>query len=120
MASAAWLLLALPAAGALILLVGGRRTDRWGHLLGAGTVLAALVYALFLFFDTVGRDVSQRVSEVHLFTWIPVNALQVDFGLRVDPLSISFALLITGVGGLIHVYSVGYMASDRNRRRFFG
>jgi NADH-quinone oxidoreductase subunit L len=119
-ASAAWLLLALPALGALVLLVGGRRTDRWGHLLGAGTVLAALVYALVLFFDTVGKDAGQRVAEIHLFSWIPVNALQVDFGLRIDPLSISFALLITGVGGLIHVYSIGYMASDLNRRRFFG
>jgi NADH-quinone oxidoreductase subunit L len=118
-ASAAWLLLALPALGALVLFVGGRRSDRWGHLLGCATVLAALVYALVLLFDTIGRDASQRVSEIHLFSWIPVNALQVDFGLRVDPLSISFALLITGVGGLIHVYSIGYMAADRNRRRFF-
>jgi NADH-quinone oxidoreductase subunit L len=119
-ASAAWLLLALPAAGALILLVGGRRTDRWGHYLGCATILGGLVYALILFFDTVGKDASQRVSEIHLFSWIPVNALQVDFGLRIDPLSISFALLITGVGGLIHVYSIGYMAADLNRRRFFG
>jgi NADH-quinone oxidoreductase subunit L len=118
-ASAAWLLLALPAFGALVLFVGGRRTDRWGHLLGAGTVLAALVYAFVLLFDTIGREESQRVSEVHLFSWIPVNALNVDFGLRVDPLSISFALLITGVGGLIHVYSIGYMGNDANRRRFF-
>jgi NADH-quinone oxidoreductase subunit L len=119
-ASAAWLLLVLPAFGALVLLVGGRRTDRWGHLLGCATILGALVYALVLLFDTVGRDASQRVSEVHLFSWIPVEALQVDFGLRIDPLSISFALLITGVGGLIHIYSIGYMAADLNRRRFFG
>jgi NADH-quinone oxidoreductase subunit L len=118
-ASAAWLLLALPALGALVLLVGGRRTDRWGHLLGCATVLAGFVYAVVLFFDTVGRDASQRLSEIHLFTWIPVKALQVDFGMRIDPLSISFALLITGVGGLIHVYSIGYMGNDANRRRFF-
>ncbi len=118
-ASAAWLLLALPALGAVVLFVGGRRTDRWGHLLGAGTVLAALVYAVVLLVDTVGRDEAQRISEVHLFSWIPVGALNVDFGLRVDPLSISFALLITGVGGLIHVYSIGYMGDDANRRRFF-
>ncbi|WP_414635905.1 NADH-quinone oxidoreductase subunit L [Actinophytocola sp.] len=119
-ASAAWLLLALPAFGALVLLAGGRRTDRWGHLLGCATVLLAFVYAVILLFDTVGREESQRVSEIHLFSWIPVNALQVDFGMRIDPLSLSFALLITGVGGLIHVYSVGYMGSDPNRRRYFG
>jgi NADH-quinone oxidoreductase subunit L len=119
-ASAAWLLLVLPAAGAVILLAGGRRTDRWGHLLGVGTILGAFVYAVILFFNTTGLEEGRRVSEVHLFSWIPVNALQVDFGLRIDPLSISFALLITGVGGLIHIYSVGYMADDANRRRFFG
>ncbi|WP_414635472.1 NADH-quinone oxidoreductase subunit L [Actinophytocola sp.] len=119
-ASAAWLLLVLPAFGALVLLAGGRRTDRWGHLLGCATILGGLVYALVLLFDTLGKEASQRVSEVHLFSWIPVEALQVDFGLRIDPLSISFALLITGVGGLIHIYSIGYMAADLNRRRFFG
>ncbi|HEX4224323.1 MAG TPA: NADH-quinone oxidoreductase subunit L, partial [Pseudonocardiaceae bacterium] len=48
-----------------------------------------------------------------------VNALQVDFGLRLDPLSLTFVLLITGVGGLIHIYSIGYMSHDRDRRRFF-
>lgn len=119
-ASAAWLLLALPAIGAVVLLVGGRRTDRWGHLLGCATILGAFVYSVILFFHTTGLEESKRVSEVHLFSWIPVKALQVDFGLRIDPLSLCFALLITGVGGLIHVYSVGYMASDANRRRFFG
>jgi NADH-quinone oxidoreductase subunit L len=59
------------------------------------------------------------VQNLHLFSWIPVNALQVDFGLRLDPLSLTFVLLITGVGGLIHVYAIGYMSHDRDRRRFF-
>jgi NADH-quinone oxidoreductase subunit L len=119
-AGAAWLLLVLPALGAVVLLAGGRRTNSWGHLLGCATVLASFGYAVVLLVSTIGLDQAQRVSEVHLFSWIPVNALQVDFGLRVDPLSISFALLITGVGGLIHVYSIGYMADDADRRRFFG
>jgi NADH-quinone oxidoreductase subunit L len=119
-ASAAWLLLVLPALGAVVLLTGGRRTNPWGHLLGCATVLASFGYAVVLLLSTIGLDEAHRVSEVHLFSWIPVNALQVDFGLRVDPLSISFALLITGVGGLIHVYSIGYMADDADRRRFFG
>ena len=51
---------------------------------------------------------------------MPVGALQVDFGLQLDQLSMCFVLLITGVGSLIHIYSVGYMASDPERRRFFG
>ena len=57
--------------------------------------------------------------ELHLFTWIPVGGFQVDVGLLLDPLSMTFVLLITGVGSLIHIYSVGYMAHDPGRRRFF-
>lgn len=118
-AGAAWLLVLFPAVGALVLFVGGRRTDAWGHLLGCATVIASFVYAVILFFKTTGLEEGERVSEVSLFSWIPVGALQVDFGLRIDPLSISFALLITGVGGLIHVYSIGYMGNDPDRRKFF-
>ncbi|MFC0115148.1 NADH-quinone oxidoreductase subunit L [Kibdelosporangium aridum] len=116
MASSAWLLIALPAFGALVLLVGGRRTNAWGHLLGIATVVASFAYGIALFFDSG----SSQIQETKLFSWIDVNALTVDFGLRIDPLSITFVLLITGVGSLIHIYSVGYMADDDGRRRFFG
>lgn len=115
----AWLLLALPAFGALVLLVGGKRTDKWGHLLGCATVIAAFAYGVALFFDTLALSPEQRSSELHLFDWIPVGALDVEFGLRLDPLSLTFVLLITGVGSLIHVYSIGYMAHEAGRRKFF-
>jgi NADH-quinone oxidoreductase subunit L len=118
-ASTAWLLLALPAFGALVLLVGGRRTDGWGHLLGVATIVLAFVWGLVLFIHAATLPTGQRLENLHLFSWIPVNDLQVDFGLRLDPLSLTFVLLITGVGGLIHVYSIGYMSHDRDRRRFF-
>ncbi|HEX4722988.1 MAG TPA: NADH-quinone oxidoreductase subunit L [Pseudonocardiaceae bacterium] len=118
-ATSAWLLLALPALGALVLLFGGRRTDGWGHLLGCVTIAAAFVWGVVLFFHETSLPAAQRVTNLHLFTWIPVNELQVDFGLRLDPLSLTFVLLITGVGGLIHIYSIGYMSHDRDRRRFF-
>ncbi|MGH3435390.1 MAG: NADH-quinone oxidoreductase subunit L [Sciscionella sp.] len=118
--SLAWLLLALPAFGALVLLLGGRRTDRWGHLLGCATVVAAFVYGLVLFMSSVSADASQRLANLHLYSWIPVGQLQVDFGLRLDPLSLTFVLLITGVGALIHIYSIGYMEHDPERRKFFG
>jgi NADH-quinone oxidoreductase subunit L len=118
-ASTAWLLLALPAFGALVLLVGGRRTDGWGHLLGCLTVALAFVWGLVLFFHDLALPAAQRVQNLHLWSWVPVNDLQVDFGLRLDPLSLTFVLLITGVGGLIHIYSIGYMSHDRDRRRFF-
>ncbi|RZS44459.1 NADH dehydrogenase subunit L [Herbihabitans rhizosphaerae] len=123
MAGAAWLVVAFPLLGALILLVGGKRTNAWGHLLGCATIAASFVYGLILFFSTTGQEEAARTSEVSLFSWIPVDQLQVDFGLRIDPLSITFLLLITGVGFLIHVYSIGYMAhepGENDRRRFFG
>jgi NADH-quinone oxidoreductase subunit L len=116
----AWLLVVLPAVGALVLLAGGRRTNAWGHLLGCATVLASFGYGVLLVARWLGLDAAQRTQELRVGTWFTVNALHVDYGLRLDPLSLAFVLLITGVGGLIHVYSIGYMARDPSRRRFFG
>lgn len=113
------LLVALPAAGALILLLGGRRTDRWGHLLACATVLGSFAIGLVLLAEMLGRGGEDRVIHTHLFSWVPVGALQVDFGLLIDQLSICFVLLISGVGSLIHIYSTGYMKTDADRRRFF-
>ena len=61
----------------------------------------------------------QRVMEVGLWRWFAVGDLAVDVDLRVDPLSLTFVGLVTVVGSLIHLYSVAYMAHDRDRRRFF-
>jgi NADH-quinone oxidoreductase subunit L len=114
-----WLLVALPAASAAILLVGGRRTDAWGHLLGCATPLASFGVGLALLSDMLGRHGDARTIVQNLFSWIPVGGLQVDFGMQIDQLSICFVLLITGVGSLIHIYSIAYMAEDADRRRFF-
>ncbi|MGA8329932.1 MAG: proton-conducting transporter membrane subunit, partial [Mycobacterium sp.] len=114
-----WLLVALPAAGAAILLLGGRRTDPWGHLLGCLTALASFGVGVALLNDMLGRHGDARSINETLFSWVSVGSFQVDFGLQVDQLSICFVLLITGVGSLIHIYSVGYMADDPDRRRFF-
>jgi NADH-quinone oxidoreductase subunit L len=119
-AGSAWLLIAFPLLGAAVLLFGGKATNAWGHLLGCATVVASFVYGAILFFSSTGLEEGERVQNLHVFDWIPVGQLQVDFGLRIDPLSISFVLLITGVGSLIHIYSIGYMADDPDRRRFFG
>jgi NADH-quinone oxidoreductase subunit L len=119
-AGLAWLLFALPAFGAVVLLIAGRRANRWGHWLGVATVAAAFVVGLLIFFDTLALAPEQRTQELSLYRWFGVGSLQVDFGLRVDPLSLTFVLLITGVGALIHLYAVGYMAHDPGRRRFFG
>jgi NADH-quinone oxidoreductase subunit L len=111
-----WLMIVLPLLGALILLVLNRRTDRWGHLLGVAMSLASFVVAVLAFVELLGLGEAQRRQAVHLYEFIPG---MVDMGLLIDPLSISFALLITGVGSLIHIYSIGYMSHDPDRRRFF-
>jgi NADH-quinone oxidoreductase subunit L len=115
-----WLLVALPLAGAAILLFGGRLTDAWGHLLGCAAAVASFGVGATLLADMVGRTEADRAIHQKLFSWIPVGQLQVDFGLQIDQLSMCFVLLITGVGSLIHIYSIGYMADDPDRRRFFG
>jgi NADH-quinone oxidoreductase subunit L len=115
-----WLLVALPLTGAAILLFGGRRTDAWGHWLGCAAALSAFGVGATLLADLLHLDAADRVIHQKLFTWIPVNQLQVDIGLQIDQLSICFVLLISGVGSLIHIYSVAYMAEDPDRRRFFG
>ncbi|MBF6080438.1 NADH-quinone oxidoreductase subunit L [Nocardia cyriacigeorgica] len=114
-----WLLPALPLAGAVILLLTGRRADAWGHLLGCLTALASFAVAIVAFVAMLGRADAERAIELELYQWVPVTGLNVDLGLQLDQLSMCFALLITGVGSLIHIYSVGYMSHDPARRRFF-
>jgi NADH-quinone oxidoreductase subunit L len=117
---AAWLLLVFPIAGAIILLLGGKRTNSWGHLLGVAMPVASFVYGLIAFIAMLSYPASQRSRDLHLYSWIPVAGFKVSIGLLLDPLSICFVLLITGVGSLIHIFAVGYMADDPERRRFFG
>ncbi len=114
------LVLALPALGAAILLLGGRRTDRFGHLLGCATVIGSFVFSVVLFLTLLGRGEEERQVSLDLWTWFSTGAWEVKLGLLYDPLSALFLLLITGVGSLIHIYSIGYMAHDERRRRFFG
>jgi NADH-quinone oxidoreductase subunit L len=120
-AHAAWLLLAFPSAGAAILLLGGKRTNAWGHWLGVTMSLAAFVYGVVLFAQMLGLPARRRSMDDHVYTFIPgIGRLHVPIGLQIDQLSICFVLLITGVGSLILIYAVGYMAKDPERRRFFG
>ena len=117
--SALWTIPALPLAGAFVLLILGRRSDGWGHLLGCATAIASFAVGAVMFVGMLGLDASDRFAQQTVFTWVPVGELQVDLGLRLDALSICFVLLITGVGSVIHLYSVGYMAHDPERRKFF-
>ncbi len=114
-----WVLIAIPLASAAVLLLLGRRADRWGHWLGVAAVAASFGLALSYFLQLRDLPADGRRAELDLFTFLHVGSLQVDFGLLFDPLSAIFVLLITGVGFLIHVYAVGYMAHDPGRRTFF-
>jgi NADH-quinone oxidoreductase subunit L len=115
-----WLIIALPLLGAVVLLLGGKYTDKWGHYLGTALPLGSFVLSLLCFFSLLGRAEDDRQVSQHLYDWIQVGTLDVGMDLLYDPLSAMFLLLITGVGSLIHVYSIGYMAHDPRRRRFFG
>jgi len=117
--SLGWLLVALPALSAAVLLLAGRRSDRWGHWLGVLAPGLSFVVGLIALIELLGRPAAERVADLHLFSWIPAGAFTLDAGLRLDPLSLTFVLLVTFVGTLIHVYSVAYMEEDLDRRRFF-
>ncbi|MFW0789633.1 NADH-quinone oxidoreductase subunit L [Gordonia sp. CPCC 205333] len=114
-----WLIPALPAVGSAVLLLTGRRADRWGHLLGTGLALLSAIIGIALWIGMIGRPATDRTVHSDLFSWVPVGELRVDFGFQLDQLAMCFVLLITVVGSLIHVYSIGYMADDPDRRRFF-
>ncbi|MEU6058550.1 NADH-quinone oxidoreductase subunit L [Streptomyces sp. NPDC047097] len=114
------LLVAAPLLGAAVLLCGGRRLDRYGHLLGTVLAAASFVIGAVLFFDMLGRGAEERALYQTLFAWVPVEGFQANIAFQLDQLSMTFVLLISGVGTLIHVYSIGYMEHDERRRRFFG
>ena len=119
MVSVTWLLIAVPLASFFVLMLAGRRADAWGHWLGVAASSATAVIGIGAFIQMLGRDAESRSESVHLFTWLSGGDLHVDAGLLVDQLSLTFVMLVTVVGTLIHVYSVAYMENDPNRRMFF-
>ena len=112
-------LIALPLLGATILILAGRRSDKWGHLLATAFSASSFAVGLYQLSLMLDRPTEERAVTQKLFTWINVGTFNVDAGLLLDQLSICFVLLITGVGTLIHIYSISYMSHDENRRRFF-
>jgi NADH-quinone oxidoreductase subunit L len=119
-----WLIVALPLAGAAILLIGGAAFPKpfkvWGHVIGTLLPIGSFVISLVLFLQLWGREEDDRQVVQHLYDFIQVGSLDVGMDLLYDPLTALFLLLITGVGSLIHVYSIGYMEHDERRPRFFG
>ncbi|MGI9034151.1 MAG: NADH-quinone oxidoreductase subunit L [Acidimicrobiales bacterium] len=120
MLHAVWLIPTLPLAGFVVLVVAGRRLgDPRAGWLATALVSGSFVVTVAVFFSLLGRSGDQRLFVQNLFAWVPVGGLQVKVGFLVDPLSVAMALFVTGVGTLIHLYSVGYMHSDDGFHRFF-
>src|SRR4051794_31898556 len=119
-----WLVIGLPLLGAVILLVGGPlakgRLEKTGHVIGVALPVLSFLLSVVMFITLLGRDSDNRQVGQHLYTWFEAGGLKVGADLLYDPLSALFLLLITGVGSLIHIYSIGYMEHDPRRRRFFG
>ncbi|MDO5081020.1 NADH-quinone oxidoreductase subunit L [Buchananella hordeovulneris] len=118
-AAAAWLVIIVPLISALALLLAGRKSDKWGHWLAVAASTCSAGFSLLLAAQLLGLPAAKRVMDSQLLLWFSAGDVQVGYGLRIDPLSVTFALLVTIVGTLIHIYAVAYMAHDKDRRRFF-
>ncbi len=115
-----WLIPAFPLAGFALLLVAGRRLGEprsgWVATLAMVGSFAATVGVVV---DQLSHDEHHRRSVTTLFSWVSAGDLSVDIGFLADPLSLTMCLFITGVGALIHLYSIGYMHGDTDFSRFF-
>ena len=110
------LMIAIPLATSFLLLLLGNIANSWGHWLATLAPIASFVIGLLLFLQMLGQP---EAVNIQVYEWIASGAWSVNIALLVDQLSILFVLLVTGVGSLIHIYSIGYMANDPRRRRFF-
>jgi NADH-quinone oxidoreductase subunit L len=112
-------LIAVPLFSSAILLLTGRKANKWGHLVGTLASASSFGIGAYLFTQMLAQPAEERAMTQKLFSWISVGSFNVDASLLLDQLSICFVLLITGVGTLIHIYSISYMSHDLDRRRFF-
>ena len=120
MTTGAWICLWAPLAGALAITLLGtaitRRTAAWISTLSVFTAFAGAVVALL---GLLGRDPEEREVVTSAWTWLATPNFAVDLSLLIDPLSVTMMLIVSGVGGLIVLYSIGYMDGDPEERRYF-
>lgn len=118
-AAYAWLLIAMPLASGLLLLLLGKVSNKWGHLLGTLAPWASFALGVAILVQLIGLPATERSLQSNVWNFLPGTELQIPIGFLIDPLSITFVMLVTFVGGLIHIYSIAYMEHDAARRRFF-
>jgi NADH-quinone oxidoreductase subunit L len=115
-----WIVPALPLLGASILLLFGKRIgEPLAGWIATGLMGLAFLWSIVTFVAMTNLPADARVNVVTLYTWLPADRLHVDMGFYADPLSVTWILLVTGVGSLIHLYSIGYMHGDSRYSRFF-
>jgi len=115
-----WLVPALPLAGFVVLVAVGRRLgEPVAGWLATAACGSAFLATLVVFAALVGEDPEHRRHVYDLFEWLNVGGFEVQLGFLADPLSITMALFITGIGTLIHLYSIGYMHGDPKFSKFF-
>ena len=123
LAEYAWLMVAIPLLSSAFLLVCGRSTDKWGHWLAVAASWSSFLIGFIIFCQMIGQAPAERSILAPVFTWFKAGGgnetIELSWNLLLDPLSMTFVLLVTFVGSLIHVYSVAYMEHDPDRRRFF-
>ena len=115
----AWLIPLFPLAGATFLLLVGKRAGRAAGPLATLMMIASFVTALVTFIQVTHRPAGERAFIRPVYDWIVAGNFNVSFDLRIDPLSLVMVLVVTGVGALIHLYSVGYMHDDPRYARYF-
>ena len=113
-----WLIPVLPLVGFLVLVAAGKRFgDPWAGWVATLACAASFATACVVLAGLMNQP--EHVYEHSYFSWIPAGAFHVDVNFLVDPLSITMILFITGIGSLIHLYSIGYMHGDSRFPRFF-
>ncbi|MEK7310151.1 MAG: NADH-quinone oxidoreductase subunit L [Planctomycetota bacterium] len=116
-----WLIPFLPACGAVILLIIGRFLPKaLVSILACGTIFTSFILAVITFVQLLGLPADERIIHQTVYTWLQAGVFKASVAFLVDPLSIIMLLVVTGVGFLIHVYSIGYMADDKRYSRYFG
>ena len=115
-----WLIPALPLLGFLVNVVFGRLLgEPKSGALAALMVAGSFAVTVGAFFDLISMPTEERHHVVTAFSWVPVGSLHVDLAFLADPLSITMALFVTGIGTLIHLYAIGYMHGDPKFSKFF-
>jgi NADH-quinone oxidoreductase subunit L len=114
-----WLILFLPLVSAAVITLFTLKQRNVSALLSIGAIVAGFVMTL-VFIGANGFHINAETPGVgHVGNWLSIDNLQIDFGLKLDALSLMMMLIVTGVGGAIHIYSYGYMDHDRSKARFF-